>query len=115
MHQCMILVDFHIVWKVTLKVILSLNTMTTHIQKFNNTSSINSFARFSAVMLYVVVETTNCVRSHITFIKCPVFLVESDICPGHHRSIFMIQNGIVMGQEKYSSLLRFHQRLYVVQ
>ena len=115
MNQYVILRALHIVWKVPLKVLPSLITMTAHVPKFKNTSSINIFAIFSAVMLYVGVETTNCVRMHITFIKCPLLPVESNIYPGHHISICMIQNGVVMGQEKYSSILQFLKKLYVVQ
>ena len=89
--------------------------MTAHVPKFKNTYSINSFARFSAVMLYVGVETENCVRSHIVFIKYHLFTVEYNIYSGHHISIYMIQNGVVMVQEKYSSVFRFLQICYVVQ
>ena len=90
-----------------MKVLTSPITMTAHVPKFKNASSINSFARFSAVMFYVGVETTNCVRSHIKFINFPLFAVEYNICPGHHRSKCMIHNGAVMGQEKYSLILQF--------
>ena len=98
-----------------MKVLPLLITMTAHVPKFKNTSSVNRFAIFSDVMFYVGVDTTNCVRSHITLIKFPLITVESNICPGHHISICMIRNGVVVGQEKYSSLLRFLQKLYVVQ
>ena len=48
---------FHLGWGVSLKVLTLSITMTAHVPKFKNTSSINIFVRLSAVIFYVGVET----------------------------------------------------------
>ena len=75
--------------------------------KLRITSAMNNFASAWDVILNVIVEMTNCVKSHMEFIRYPVFpwsLVTA--VPGDHRSTCIIQNGTVTGQVKCNSLLR---------
>ena len=65
----------------------------------------NSFARAAVVMSKVGVDTTNCMRSHSEFRRQPVLpMLLVAVLPGIQRYVWMIQNGDVIGQEKYNQL-----------
>ena len=87
--------------------------MTAHMPKVRITSDMNNNCESSrAVVSKVTDEMTNCVRSHIEFIRYPFSFILLVVSPGDHKSTCMIQNGTVTGHEKYSSLFLLLQILY---
>ena len=49
-------------------------------------------------------EIKNFVISHILFIRYPLNPSLSTLRPGDHKSTYILQNGTVIGHEKYISL-----------
>lgn len=106
----------HISLKVPLKLLPSSTTITAQVPNVRNTFSMNSLAKWTAVMLNVGVEMMNCVRSHNVFMRYPVRpCLSLTAVPGLQRSTCMIQKGAVIGQEKYNSLFRLRQMWYETQ
>ena len=78
---------------------------TENIPKLIMTSYMKRCAKLVYVILEVILDITNCVRSHMKFIRKPLATVLLiTMCTSYQRYMFMILNGNITFQDKYSSL-----------
>ena len=50
----------------------------------------NTFARYEAVCLSSLIETTNCVKSHIEFMDIAYKFFKRVVSPGAHKAMWII-------------------------